>query len=103
MSNEGSSYSADVFVFISSLLEEFDAKELPANEAERRLCRAGYADGLRRMIDLLEEKSPQALSEIIKSLSEANNDELKEFSFIGNSIDNRGFEERSRIDLTKCR
>ncbi|EOF5964927.1 hypothetical protein ACK1FJ_003998 [Salmonella enterica] len=35
MSGESSSYSADVFIFISQLAEEFDGKSLPVNGAER--------------------------------------------------------------------
>ncbi|EMM7402807.1 hypothetical protein MX050_17165 [Enterobacter hormaechei subsp. steigerwaltii] len=103
MNGESGSYNTDVFVFISQLLEEFDEKKLPVNEAERLLCRAGYVDGVRRIIDLMEEKSPQILTEIIKNFSEGRNDKPKETIFIGNTIDNRSFEERNRIDLTKAR
>ena len=103
MSGESGSYNTDVFVFISQLLEEFDGKDLPVNEEERLLCRAGYGDGVRRMIELLAEKSPQVLTEIIESFSGGRNDQPKEAIVIGNTIDNRSFEERSRIDLTKAR
>ncbi|EAA7945888.1 hypothetical protein DKP61_14620 [Salmonella enterica subsp. enterica serovar Johannesburg] len=103
MSGESSSYSTDVFIFISQLAEEFDGKSLPVNGAERLLCRAGYVDGVRRMIDLLEEKNPQVLAEIIESFGKGCNYEPKEAIVIGNSIDNRSIEERSRIDLTKGR
>ncbi|EAZ4935323.1 hypothetical protein [Salmonella enterica] len=103
MSGESGSYNTDVFVFISQLLEEFDGKKFPVNEAERLLCRAGYVDGVRRMIDLMEEKSPQILTEIIRSFSEGRNDNAKETIVIGNTIDNRSLEERNRIDLTKAR
>ncbi|EHF4967254.1 hypothetical protein ACJLW5_001924 [Enterobacter hormaechei] len=103
MSGENGSYNTDVFVFISQLLEEFDGKSLPVNEAERLLYRAGYVDGVRRIIDLMEEKSPEVLAEIIESFSDGCNNEPKEAIVIGNTIDNRSFEERSRIDLTKGR
>lgn len=103
MSGKSGSYNTDVFVFISQLLEEFDGKDLPVNEEERLLCRAGYVDGVRRMIDLLEGKAPQVLTEIIESFSEGRNYEPKEAIVIGNTIDNRSLEERNRIDLTKGR
>lgn len=103
MSGESGSYDTDIFVFISQLLEEFDGKYLPVNEAERLLCRAGYVDGVRQMIDLIEEKSPQVLTEIIQSFSEGRNDKPKETIIIGNTVDNRSIEERNGIDLTKGR
>ncbi|EHC9995824.1 hypothetical protein MLN09_21955 [Escherichia coli] len=103
MSGESSSCSTDVFIFISQLAEEFDGKSLPVNGAERLLCRAGYVDGVRRMIDLLEDKNPQVLAEIIESFGKGCNYEPKEAIVIGNTIDNRSIEDRSRIDLTKGR
>lgn len=101
MSGNNGSYSVDIHILISTLLEEFDAKEYQLlTQDEKALCRAGYVDGLRRVIHLLGDHYPKVLDDIIQRFGENHDVQPKEITFIGNNIDKRTMEEIGKIDFT---